>query len=130
MSTKGASNRFGNTRGGRPGYPTQHTGFPWAKGFNKRTLQRHFRDHGEQMKAPTPESYAAKAVTFANTIDRKNNISFVAKNGTTYKYNKRTGIFAVVIKKGVVVTFFRPKEGIRYYYRQIKKDRSASTDEN
>ena len=38
MATKGASNRYGNARGGRQGRPTQHTGFAWAKAFNKSTL--------------------------------------------------------------------------------------------
>ena len=88
MATKGASNWYGNARGGRHGHPTQHTGFAWAKAFNRSTLDDHFQRHGEQMGCPTKESYNANAVKFANTVDRKNNVSFVARNGTTYKFTR------------------------------------------
>lgn len=121
MSTKGPSNKYGNARGGRQGHPTQHTGYAWAKAFNRNTLNDHFQRHGEQMGCPTKESYNANAVKFANTIDRKNNVSFVSHNGTTYKYNKVDGTFAVITKHGVVVTFFRPKDGYNYYKAQIER---------
>ena len=79
MGTKGASNRYGNARGGRQGHPTQHTGFAWAKAFNRSTLNDHFRRHGEQMGCPTKESYNASAVKFANTVDRKKQHQFCCK---------------------------------------------------
>lgn len=101
MATKGASNWYGNARGGRQGQPTQHTGFAWAKAFNRSTLDDHFQRHGEQIGCPTKESYNANAVKFANTVDRKNNVSFVARNGMTYKFNKVDGIFAIISKHGV-----------------------------
>lgn len=123
MVTKGASNRYGNTRGGRQGRPTQHTGYAWAKGFNRSTLDDHFRRHGEHMGCPTKESYNAKAVKFANAVDRKNNVSFVARNGTTYKFSKETGSFAIITKQGVVVTYFKPKNGYDYYKAQAERER-------
>ena len=89
MSTKGASNRYGNTRGGTQGHPTKHIGYAWAKAFNKSTLNNHFSKHGSQVGAPTKSSYEAKAVRFANTVDRKNCVSFVKSNGSTYKFNKK-----------------------------------------
>ncbi len=121
MATKGASNRYGNARSGQPGHPTQHTGFAWAKAFNQSTLSDHFRRHGEEMGCPTIESYNANAVKFANTVDRKNNISFVARNGSTYKFNKADGTFAIITKHGIVITYFRPKNGYEYYKAQIKR---------
>ena len=121
MATKGPSNRYGNARGGRQGYPTQHTGYAWAKAFNQRTLDDHFRRHGDRMGCPTKESYKANAVKFANTIDRKNNESFVARNGTTYKFNKADGTFAIISKRGIVITYFRPQDGYDYYKAQIER---------
>lgn len=120
MSTKGASNRYPTTRNGNHHMTSGHINYAWAKAFNKRTLYDHFRRHGEQMKCDTQEAYAAKAVKFANTIDKKNCISFVAKNGTTFKFNKKDGTFAVIIKEKIVVTYFKPKEGIAYYRHQIE----------
>ena len=123
MATKGASNWYGNARGSRQGHPTQHTALAWAKAFNRSTLDDHFQRHGEQMGCPTKESYNANAVKFANTVDRKNNVSFVARNGTTYKFNKVDGTFAIITKRGVVITYFKPKDGYDYYKAQIERAR-------
>ena len=69
----------------------------------------------------TKDSYNANAVKFANTVDRKNNVSFVARNGTTYKYNKNNGTFAIITKRGIVITYFKPKDGYDYYKAQIER---------
>ena len=74
-----------------------------------------------QQGCPTKDSYNANAVKFANTVDRKNNVSFVARNGTTYKYNKNNGTFAIITKRGIVVTYFKPKDGYDYYKAQIER---------
>lgn len=121
MSTKGASNRYGNSRGGRNGHPTEHTNFAWSKDFNRNTLSQHYDRHGNEVGAPTQSSYAAKAVKFANTVDRKNNVSFVDKKGSTYKYSKTSGEFAIINKKGYVITYFKPKDGYQYYLKQKKE---------
>lgn len=120
MSTKGASNRYGNSRHGRQGKPTQHIGFAWAKDFNKKTLYDHFRRHGEQVGASTKESYAAHAVRFANRVDRENVRSFVDGKGSTYKFNVKSNEFAIVSKDGYVITYFKPTKGYDYYLAQKK----------
>lgn len=122
MSSKGASNRYHTTNHGNQRKTPGHINYAWAKAFNKRTLLDHFRRHGAQMKCDTKEAYAAKAVQFANAIDKKHCISFVATNGTTYKFHKPTGTIAIIIKEGIVVTYFRPKTGIAYYNEQVGKN--------
>lgn len=72
MSTKGASMRYGNTNGAHyRGEATEKINYQWAKDFNKGGIERHYRDHGEEFGAKSKEEYAAKAVHFANEIDRK-----------------------------------------------------------
>nr|CRY94796.1 hypothetical protein [uncultured prokaryote] len=71
----------------------------------------HFLDH--------IESYAAHAVKFANTINRDRYVSHVAANGTTYKFDLVTGRFAMITKHGIVITYFKPKEGYKYYLSNI-----------
>jgi pyocin large subunit-like protein len=114
MATKGASNHYGNARGGRQGHITKHTGFAWAKGFNKSTLTDHADRHG---RGYSKEEYLARAVAFANRVDRVNNISYVRKDGTTVKYNKKTNEFVIVTKKGIATTYYHPKKGIQEYYK-------------
>lgn len=124
MSTKGASRRFHGTRGSKYQHPTKKINYPYAKGFNKSTLNSHFYRHGEQMGCKTKEQYEAKAVKFANKVNRRNCESFVDERGTTYKYNKSTNEFAIITKNGVVKTYFKPKEEERYF-NSLKKNREV-----
>lgn len=79
--------------------------------------QRHI-DYSRRREYPVMESYNAKAVSFANTVDRKNCVSFIDKHGSTYKYNKVTNTLAIIRKNGIVITFYKPKDGYDYYLRE------------
>lgn len=90
MSTKGASNRYGNTRGSRgQGEPTEDINYAWARAFNKKGLEGHFSRHGQEFNFNSKEQYAAHAVKFANHIDRKKYKSVVDWHKTTYKYDPK-----------------------------------------
>lgn len=118
MSTKGASNHYGNARGGNQGHKTIHTGFAWANGFDKTTLKVHVAKHGQLYGT---NGYVAKAVTFANRVDRVNHISYVRKNGDTVKYSKATNEFVIVDKKGKVKTYYFPKKGIKEFFNDRRR---------
>lgn len=121
MPNKGPSNLYGNARDGSRGHATDHIGYAWAKAFNKSTLKDHAKRHGSQVKAESEESYNAHSVKFANTIDRKNCVSFIDKRNSTYKYNKKTNEFAVITKDGIVATYYPPEKGYKYYLEQKKE---------
>lgn len=122
MATKGASYRYGNTRGSNGnGQASKHIGYAWAKEFNKSTLDYHFVKHGKTMGFESKNSYVSHAIKFANTVDRANNVSFLDNKNSTYKYNKKTNEFAIVTKNGYVVTYFKPKDGYQYYLKQKKE---------
>ncbi len=87
MSTKGASNRYGNRRDGVNGHPTIHTGYAWAKDFNKSTLNYHVVEHMKSLGLSSPESYRAHAVEFANRVDRVNHVSYIRRNCDTVRYS-------------------------------------------
>ena len=119
MSTKGPSNHYGNSRGGKQGHATEHISYPWAKGFNKKTLDTHFGKHAKSLGLGSKKSYAAHAVKFANVVDKKNCVSFIdAKTGSTYKYNKVTNELAIITKNGFVATYYKPGGGYDYYKSQ------------
>lgn len=124
MSSKGPSNLYGNSRGGKKGFRTIKIAYAWAKDFIKTTLKHHLEEHGKNMKADTFQTYIAKAIKFANNIDKKNCISFIDKNHTTYKYNVKTNELVLVTEDGYVITYFKPEKGINYYYQQKNKKES------
>ena len=123
MPTKGSSNQYGNAKNNRPGHPTSHTGFAWAKDFRKTSLARHVASHMQTMGFQSASEYRAHAVAFANRVDRVNHISYVRKNGDTVKYSIKTNEFAVIDRKGMVTTYFHPAEGISYYYNDYRRFR-------
>ena len=122
MSTKGASNRYGNAGNGSRGHATKHTGFAWAKDFKSSTLKNHIDKHMKSLDFSSKEEYRAHAVYFANKIDRVNNLSYVRpRTGETVKFNTKTGEFAVITKEGYVTTYFKPDTGINYYNNDRRK---------
>lgn len=106
MATKGASFRYGNTRGANHrGEATKDIKYAWAKDFNKGGLNRHFTKHAKEFGCCTKGEYVAKALRFANTIDRVNFKSVVDINDTTYKYNPKTRVLVEVTKDGYIISY-------------------------
>ena len=123
MATKGASNRYGNTKGSNHrGIPTEHINYAWAKDFNRGGLERHFNNHGKEFGCKTKEEYAAKALKFANTIDRDNCKSVIDKNGTTYKFNVKTNVLVEVTKDGYIISYRHYGKNIWYNSKKGVKE--------
>lgn len=119
MGTKGPSNHYGNSSGGRQGSASKHISYSWAKDFNKRSLSKHFDEHAKHMGIDSEQSYKQHAIKFANDVDKKNYESFVdRKTNKTYKYSVKSNEFVIVDKKGYVVTYFKPKDGHSYYLKE------------
>lgn len=122
MATKGASNRYGNTKGSNhQGRPTENINYAWAKGFNKNGLTKHFNDHGKEFGCSTKEEYEAKALKFANTVDKTNCKSVVDKNGTTYKYNPKNNVLALITKDGYIISYRHYGEKVWYINKKGEK---------
>jgi len=122
MATKGASFRYGNTKGSNhQGKATEHTQFSWAKAFNRGGLTRHFESHGAEFGCKTKEEYAAKAVNFANAIDRENCKSVVDYKKTTYKYNPKINVLVEVTKDGYIISYRH--YGKEFWYKNKRGER-------
>lgn len=122
MATKGPSYQYGNTKGSNgKGKPTKHIGYAWAKDFGNGLLDSHFTEHGKEFGFKTKEEYANHAVHFANQIDRKNFDSVVDKKGTTYKWDKRTGVMVEVNKKGIIISYRHTGGSLWYYNKKGEK---------
>ncbi len=80
----------------------------------------HFYAHGYDMGYTYITDYSQAAINFANSEDEED-ISFTARNGSTYKYNEDTNEFLIVSKDGKIVTYFEPDRGIEYFYEQFDK---------
>ena len=106
MATKGASNRYGNTReSSNNGQKNKNLNFAWVKGFNRGGIKQHFEKHGKEFNCKTKDEYVAKAIRFANTIDNKKCKVVVDYKGTTYKYNPSKKVLVEVTKDGYIISY-------------------------
>ena len=122
MPTKGASYRYGNTNGSKhQGQATKHIKYAWAKDFNRGGIDKHFKDHGKEFGAKSKQEYAAKAVHFANDVDRQHYKSVVDYKKTTYKYDPRDGRLVIVTKDGYVTSYHHTGKGFWYYKEKGKR---------
>jgi pyocin large subunit-like protein len=100
---------------------TDNINYSWAKDFNRGGLKRHFIDHWKEFDAKTTQEYAAKAVHFANEVDRKNYKSVVDYKGTTYKFDPRNGRMIEVTKDGYVISYRHIGGKFWYYSKKGEK---------
>lgn len=122
MATKGPSMRYGNTNGAHHrGGRTQRINYAWAKDFNRGGLERHFNEHGKEFGIINKKDYVAKAIHFANQVDRKNYKSAIGYKGTTYKYDCRNGRLVEVTKDGYVISYRHTGESFWYYSKEGRK---------
>ena len=115
MSTKGPSNLYGSHAHG----PTDNIAFPWAKAFNKRTLKRHFRDHGGDFHMNNKGQYEA------NNVDRDNYVALKTKKRITYKFNKKTDEFVVVDKNGYIASYYVLEGGLARFNKLKRQKKDA-----
>ena len=106
MATKGPCNKYGNSLE----KPTVKINYQYAIpifiGVNSHDhMSKHFNDFG----VDNENDYLAKAVNFANDVDKVNYDSFVDKGGTTYKYNKKNNALIIISKEGKIITYFKSR---------------------
>ncbi len=81
-----------------------------------RLFERNGRDFG----AASPEDYLAKAVAFTSTPPRDAE-KVTRPNGDVLIYQASSNTFAVVDRRGVVRTMFKPSTGAAYWQDQKTK---------
>lgn len=109
MASKGRSNKY-NFRN------SDTIGYAYANNFKSAASKQHYQRHGGDFNCSSMKEYQAKGMHFANLID-KNFRAFKTKD-KTYKYDEKTNTLVIVSNDGSVETFFKPKEGKKYYENQ------------
>jgi pyocin large subunit-like protein len=58
------------------------------------------------------------AVQLRDSLPNVDIEEFTAPNGSICKYNTRTNEFMVYLKDGEIVTYFKPKNSVKYWMAQ------------
>ncbi|MEA4964797.1 MAG: phage minor head protein [Oscillospiraceae bacterium] len=88
--------------------------------FNPETLADHAERHKQGMGLLSAREYEDAAIDFVNSDIEKE--TFVAsEDGKRRFYEESTNTFASVYPDGTVSTFFKPRQGRKYWKGQVKK---------
>jgi pyocin large subunit-like protein len=99
-----------------------HGGRIQAKSFLPGKLETHFCAHGEDFEGcTTPQEYEALARLFFDKPVTSDILCFEDIDGFLFKYDKKRNVFGICGPDGVIITFYKPESGIRYWYREVEK---------
>ena len=87
--------------------------------FNPETLESHLDRHGKDFGLEASAEYAKAALDFVRHTDGKGRL--IDALGVRRYFLLTTGEFASVYPDGTISTYFKPKEGIKYWERQVEK---------
>ena len=85
--------------------------------FRNRYLRKeHFKKHGNEFSYKTEEEYERGASAVVNNSDALHKKE--AEDGDDVYYVEKTNEFVVVSTDGYIRTYFRPRDGLKYFNRQ------------
>ncbi|MBG6131244.1 hypothetical protein IWQ47_002888 [Aquimarina sp. EL_43] len=67
------------------------------------------------------EAFRNRAIKLADSPIGAHIRGFTSKQGYGFRFNTRTGEFLTTHPNGTIQTFFRPKQGLNYYLKQVQK---------
>jgi len=82
------------------------------------TLADHYRRHGADFKAKSAKEYAKMASDFFLRAKKEKLPTKIGPDGTIRIYDRKTNTFGAYNSNGTTKTFFKPKDGIKYWNRQ------------
>ena len=82
------------------------------------TLVDHYRRHGKDFDAKSAQEYAKMASDFFVRAQKEKLPTKIAKDGTIRIYDRKTNTFGAYNPDGTAKTFFKPKDGQKYWNRQ------------
>ncbi len=92
---------------------------PAVAGFRTRALlEEHYRKHGREFGAITMDEYLRRARALRDREAGGEVLEIVRDDGVITRFDRSTGAFLAFGRSGVIRTFFRPRDGERYFRRQ------------
>ena len=82
------------------------------------TLMDHYRRHGADFEAKSAKEYAKMASDFFARAQKEKLPTKIATDGTIRIYDRKTNTFGAYNPDGTTKTFFKPKDGKKYWNRQ------------
>lgn len=99
-----------------------NSGIVKIQGFSdKKLLDKHLDKHLKEYENFSPDDYVARAIELLDHPVDSDIKGFIGNNDKVYRYDVHNNDFAVKNKSGTIATLFKPKQGLTYWERQVKK---------
>jgi pyocin large subunit-like protein len=96
--------------------PRENIGF-----VDQRRLDDHFEKHGAEFGRITRQDYLRQAQLLRDAEVGGPVLQTVRADGVTTRFDRQTGAFIAFNRNGTIRTFFKPRDGERYYRRQAER---------
>jgi len=91
-------------------------------GFRTRALlTEHYAKHGAEFGSPGIDEYLRRAQALRDTPAGGDVLEAVRDDGVVTRFDRASGAFIAFDASGVIRTFFRPRDGERYFHRQAAR---------
>ena len=88
----------------------------------RRNLEEHFQKHGREFGSISQSEYLRQAQTLRDSPSGGDILEAVREDGTTTRFDRKTGDFIAFNEDFTIRTYFRPNDGERYFQRQLKRE--------
>jgi len=89
-------------------------------------LLEHYAKHGREFPGVSLDDYLRLAQALRDAPPGVNILEIVRDDGVTTRFERRSGAFIAFDRDGTIRTFFRPREGERYFRRQALRHQGGS----
>jgi len=89
-------------------------------------LVEHYDKHGAEFGSPGIDEYLRRAQALRDTPAGGDVLEAIRDDGVVTRFDRATGAFIAFDVSGVIRTFFRPREGERYFRRQATRHDSRT----
>ena len=88
---------------------------------HERTVE-HFRKHGREFGNIEIDEYVRRAQALRDAPVGRDVLEFQRPDGVTVRFERSSGAFIAFNANGVIRTFFKPNDGLRYFERQRTRE--------
>lgn len=89
-------------------------------------LQDHFQKHGKEFGEITREEYLRMAQELRDRPAGREILEAVRRDGVMTRFDRKSGAFLACNPDGTIRTFFKPKDGEKYFRRQARRNPGRS----
>ncbi|MBI1764850.1 MAG: hypothetical protein HYR56_25855 [Acidobacteria bacterium] len=88
---------------------------------SRQKFQEHFAKHGREFGAIKADEYLRQAQTLRDRPASKDVLEVVRADGVIARFDQQSGAFVAFNQDLTIRTYFKPNDGVNYFWRQSRR---------